>query len=237
MCRIHALLVAAALLIAPGAALAQNCANFGDVSASSPFCQSVEWVKNRAVTLGCGDGSNYCPNDAVSRLQMAIFLHRLGTALTPVDLPAVGGNAGVQTPGANPVVCATADYTVFGFPRRAYANAMATFFAPSASIDVLAAIAYSTNAGASWTPVGNSDQYTTLYGGATPPDQATLAPFGSVDLAVGQTVRFGVQLGQIAGGGTVNVACSTRVQIANRNGASTPFDAAPAAITARPRGG
>jgi hypothetical protein len=239
MRRIH-LLLATALLAAPCAAMAQNCAGFGDVAASSPFCQNVEWVRNRAVTLGCGDGSNYCPSDPVSRLQMAIFLHRLGTALTPVDLPVAAVPAAVQTPGANPVVCATADYPVTGFPRRAYVNAMATLSAPSASIDVRAAVAYSTNGGASWTPVGNSDQYATLYQPTPPatlPDQATLAPFGSVDLNVGQTVRFGVQLGQIAGGGTVSVACSTRVQVANRNGVSTPFDAAPAAVAERPRGG
>jgi len=238
MRRIHFLL-AAALLVAPCTATAQNCAGFGDVAASSPFCQNVEWVRNRAVTLGCGDGSNYCPSDPVSRLQMAIFLHRLGTALTPVDLPVATAPAAVQTPGSTPVVCATADYAVTGFPRRAYVNAMVTLAAPSAAIDVQARVVVSVNTGP-WTPIANSDQYATLYQPTPPatlPDQATLAPFGSVDLNVGQTVRFGVQLGQIAGVGTVSVACSTRVQVANRNGVSTPFDAAPNAVAERPRGG
>jgi hypothetical protein len=34
---------------------------------------------------------------------------------------------------------------------------------------------------------------------------------------------------------TLSVACSTRAQIANRNGATSPFDAAPS-VAERPRG-
>jgi hypothetical protein len=112
---------------------------------------------------------------------------------------------------------------------------MTTLSAPSANIDVQADVVYSINAGP-WTAVANSDQYATLYAGATPPDQSTLAPFGSVDLNVGQAVRFGIRLTLEAGSGTVNVACSTRAQIANRNSATSPFDPAPK-VAERPRGG
>jgi hypothetical protein len=232
---LRALVFVAAL--APLGALAQNCVGFGDVLASSPFCPNVEWVKNRGVTLGCGDGSNYCPNDPVTRLQMAIFLNRLGTALTPVDLaPAfAGGTVGIA-PGTNPVLCPTADFTVpavptppgaptsFPFPRRAVISGTAILSGPTANIDVSARIVYSTNAGVTWTEIANSDQYHVLRTGLTPPDSATLNPFGAVNVNVGQTMRFGILLGQFAGSGTITAACTTLVQIWNRNGTSSPFD-------------
>jgi hypothetical protein len=48
---------------------------FNDVPASSPFCRWIEELARRGVTAGC-DGSNYCPNAAVSREQMAVFVLR-----------------------------------------------------------------------------------------------------------------------------------------------------------------
>jgi len=231
---IRSLVTFAALALAPLGALAQQCVGFGDVLASSPFCPNVEWVKNRGVTLGCGTGANYCPNDPVTRLQMAIFLNRLGTALTPVDLaPAVSGPVAGISPAGSPILCQTADFAVPGtaapplypFPRRAVINAAAILSGPSANIDVSARIVYSTDAGATWTAIGNSDQYQILRAGLTPVDHATLNPFGAVDINVGQTMRFAIRLSQFAGSGTITAACTTLVQIWNRNGASTPFDA------------
>lgn len=67
--------------------LAAPCAGFSDVDTSSPYCSSVEWIKNRGVTLGC-TASLYCPQDDVTRLQMAIFLHRFSNAVHQQ-----GGNA------------------------------------------------------------------------------------------------------------------------------------------------
>jgi hypothetical protein len=234
--RMRPLLLALGLACAAGPAFAQSCAGFSDVEASSPFCPSVEWLRNRGVTTGCGAGTTYCPNDAVTRLSMAAFMKRLGDALTPVDLPpaSAGPTPGVL-PNGNPVLCATADYVASGFPRRAYVDATAVLAAPSANIDVSARIVYSVGGGA-WTAVGNSDQYATLYAGATPAQHATLAPFGRVDLDVGQSVRFAVQLGQFAGGGSVTVTCSTHVQVGNRTGAASPLDATPAHAS-RTRGG
>lgn len=225
---IRSLVTFAALALAPLGALAQQCVGFGDVLASSPFCPNVEWVKNRGVTLGCGTGANYCPNDPVTRLQMAIFLNRLGTALTPVDLaPAVSGPVAGISPVSSPILCPTADFTnaATSFPRRAVINAAAILSGPSANIDVSARIVYSTDAGVTWTAIGNSDQYQILRTGLTPVDHATLNPFGAVDINVGQMMRFGIRLNQFAGSGTITAACTTLVQIWNRNGTSSPFDA------------
>jgi len=46
---------------------------FLDVPASNPFAKWIEELARRGVTAGCG-GGNYCPNDSVTRGQMAVFL-------------------------------------------------------------------------------------------------------------------------------------------------------------------
>jgi hypothetical protein len=48
---------------------------FNDVPVASPFCRWVEELARRGVVSGCG-GGNYCPADAVSREQMAVFVLR-----------------------------------------------------------------------------------------------------------------------------------------------------------------
>jgi hypothetical protein len=48
-------------------------ADFGDVPTSSPQFQFVEALFHAGVTAGCG-GGNYCPNNPVTRGQMAVFL-------------------------------------------------------------------------------------------------------------------------------------------------------------------
>jgi hypothetical protein len=48
-------------------------ATFGDVPPSHPFVRYIEALAASGVTAGCG-GGNYCPDAAVSRGQMAVFL-------------------------------------------------------------------------------------------------------------------------------------------------------------------
>jgi len=65
--------------------LPPRCATpvFADVPASSPFCRWVEELARRGIANGCG-GGNFCPDDPVSREQMAVFLLR---ALDPAPDP------------------------------------------------------------------------------------------------------------------------------------------------------
>ena len=46
---------------------------FADVPASSPYCRWIEELARRGVITGCG-GGNFCPNDPVTREQMAVFI-------------------------------------------------------------------------------------------------------------------------------------------------------------------
>jgi hypothetical protein len=92
------LLAFAMLASASAPALAAPCAGFTDVDTSNPnqvgFCPSVEWIRNRGVTTGCG-GTLYCPDADVTRLSMAAFMKRLGHAHTPFDLPGVAAASAV----------------------------------------------------------------------------------------------------------------------------------------------
>ena len=76
---------------------------FGDVPQSAIFCKEALWLRNALVTLGCGDGSNYCPGESVSRAQMALFMNRLAVAMTVDTLVAHDqtGSRGIWTPAAS----------------------------------------------------------------------------------------------------------------------------------------
>ena len=217
---------------ASGNASAQNCVGFVDVLASSTFCPNVEWLKNRQITLGCSIPNSYCPNDPVSRLAMAAFLNRLGTALTPIEMTPVSVAAAARVLTTPIIICQTADFIVptvatpgsqFPFPRRAYINGAAHLSVPTAGVDVQASVQFSTNGGASWTPITTSAQYASLYTGGSPGNHVTLSPFGFQDINVGQTMRFGVAIARFAGTGDVTAGCNLSVSIGNRNPGASPL--------------
>ena len=52
---------------------APGTATFADVPVGHPFHRFVEALVASGITAGCGSG-NYCPNDAITRGQMAVFL-------------------------------------------------------------------------------------------------------------------------------------------------------------------
>lgn len=208
--------LAAALLAGP--AMAQTCAGFTDVAATSTFCPNVDWIRNRAITLGCG-GTSYCPDTSVSRLQMAVFLSRLGTALTPVQL-LVDTAPGIVDLDANAVICQTGDFAVTGYPRRGFADL--AFNARSVADVVLAAdLAMTSNGGATWANLNS----VTNRGSVIANQWGALADIASADLEVGQTVRFGVR---VTRGGVVGATdlsdsrCQVRVLIHSRDGAVSP---------------
>lgn len=234
--RIKSFMLACSALVplaVAGNASAQNCVGFVDVLASSAFCRNVEWLKNRQITTGCSTPNSYCPNDPVSRLAMAAFLNRLGTALTPIEITPVSVAAAPRVLTTPIIICQTVDFTVPTpsappftippFPRRAYVYGAAHLSVPTAGVDVVASVQFSTNGGASWTPIATSAQFASLYTGGSPGNHVTLSPFGWQDLDVNQTMRFGVAIGRFAGTGDVTAGCNLSVSIGNRNAASSPL--------------
>ncbi len=104
------IVVLAAMLI-PVNAWASN--RFNDVPTSNTFHNDIAWLADAAVTLGCGSGS-YCPNDFVTREQMAAFMRRLADNQV-VDAKEVNGGtawmwAQTESPTVGQYVAAEEDY-------------------------------------------------------------------------------------------------------------------------------
>src|SRR5437899_5273006 len=90
------LVVGLVLLCAGMPVLGQNCGTFTDVLAADGICPDVLWMKTRGITLGC-TATQYCPNTAVTRASMALFMHRLGNALQPAGVVLVAASGGDYT--------------------------------------------------------------------------------------------------------------------------------------------
>ncbi|HEX4884524.1 MAG TPA: hypothetical protein VFX05_10330 [Casimicrobiaceae bacterium] len=217
-----------AVFVMPALASAAPCAGFSDVDSADPFCPSVEWMRNRAVTTGCG-GAFFCPSAAVSRLQMAAFLNRFANALTPVYLgsnlqwSAVNGNL---TPGV--IVCPSGAYTP-SFPGLAHGYAMASA-TPTANDDADVAIEFvvSTDNGATFASASPRQTVTSsgspVSTGRTASVAVLLPP---TDLAPGTNYRFALRILRAAGSTTTADAagvCQLHVLIENRNPTTPPLD-------------
>jgi Bacterial Ig-like domain (group 3) len=189
-----------------------GCAGFSDINSADPFCPSVDWIRSRGITQGC-TASTYCPSNAVTRLAMAAFLARLGTALTPAVLT-VDTVLGALPLALSPTACQTGDFAVDGFVRRA--NAIAIIGAKATgNVDLGIEIVASFDLGQNWTPISGFSRV-----GLNANRWSSVSAIGSADLAVGQNVRFGVRVG--TGGapfvGDLNAStCQLRVEIGNRN--------------------
>jgi len=72
--------------------------DFLDVPSNDPFYTDIGKLAARGVTLGCGNG-NYCPNDPVTREQMAAFILRSTGEFNP---PTPGSQRFNDVPPANP---------------------------------------------------------------------------------------------------------------------------------------
>lgn len=195
------------------------CAGYSDVNPQDAFCPNVEWIRNRAITLGCQAG-RYCPTATVTRVQMAAFLNRLGTALQPKVL-LVESSPGALDVDAAPVVCSSGDYAVTGFPRTAAVDGI-VMGTSAADLGLDARVVASTNGGASWSPLAGA-----MRTGVASGRWSNMRVLASRDLAVGETLRFGISVAR--GSGSTDLTdsrCVLRVRIENRTSASSPLDQA-----------
>jgi hypothetical protein len=74
-------------------------ADFLDVPQTNLFHGDVEKIFRAGITAGCGDGTNYCVDTAVTRAQMAVFLLKAehGSSYAPPSCSGVFGD--VPCPG------------------------------------------------------------------------------------------------------------------------------------------
>ena len=227
--RLNKLFAAAAVLMFPAIASADPCSGappFTDVSALANYCTNTEWLKNRNVTLGC-IGTNYCPNDVVTRGSMALFMNRLGVALSPelfAQVDAAPGALDLDLPSPGTLACQTSDYTVTGYPRRILI--VGTFAGlAAAALDYEHEIYSSTNGGTTW----NFTNSNINRSGTSSGRWISSTTQRVMDVDVGTTIRWAVRLDRSSG----NLAstadfddsrCFLTVTVFNRNGAASPFD-------------
>ena len=78
----------------PGGGLGGN-GPFLDVPSTHPFAEEIRWLADRAITAGCNPpfGDRFCPDDMVTRGQMASFLVRA------LDLPDSGQDPFIDDDG------------------------------------------------------------------------------------------------------------------------------------------
>lgn len=218
MLRAVRLLSAAGLVAVAPAAMAAPCAGFSDVDTSLTACPSIEWIRNRSVTLGCAPGL-YCPASFVPRQEMAAFMNRLGDAMTPLLVRVDVSPGAIDLDATNAVVCQTQDFVVANFPRRAVLDLTFAAHAP-ADVDIAADLVKTTDNGATWTVLTAVDHR----GGVMANRWSSVANLATTDLNVNETVRFGVRVSRASGGvDLTDSRCNLRVAIGSRTGATSPF--------------
>ncbi len=127
---------------------------FSDVPASAIYHDAAEWLFNRAITLGCATGL-YCPNDFVTRAQMALFMNRLGTALTPIFIRFATVGSTILNLDASPFACLTTTDYIPAYPQIAIVHARVSI-QPTAALAYQALLIYSTNSGSSWNLISSA---------------------------------------------------------------------------------
>ena len=226
--RLAAWAVAAVMGAASSGASAALCGGgsanggFDDVQDTNNFCNSTLWMKNRGVTLGCGAGVNYCPGDAVTRASMALFMNRLGTALTP---KLVGRQS-----GTDPVTMAPSLFTPFcfgtplpavNFPQTARARGTIAIPMTGPAVEMFLVMTL------------NGQPYQNMNSTAnrvTSPSGTVRLSWSSnpVDVPPGVSVGFAIGLSNPSGSvGSLTLSaglCALEAEVVNRNPTSAPFD-------------
>jgi hypothetical protein len=202
-----------------GVVVESRCATFTDVDAASPFCPSVQWLRNRKVTLGCVAGQ-YCPTASVSRLAMSAFMNRLGTALG-AEVVTQQDFSGAFDPGTVPRLCTTSVVPELAVPRRAEVDAIVNATA-SADVGLGLAIVASVDGGGTWKVVSDPVQLAVVRANGW----SVLRASASLDLEPGRTARFALAVGTggLPAASTIDDStCNLRVRLDNRNGATVPY--------------
>ena len=209
---------AIALFAAMPVALAAPCSGFTDVDSTDQFCPNVDWLRNRAITLGCTSTTLYCPFSPVTRLSMAAFMNRLGVALTPGVLYDEGSGAALDLSSPPPTVCETSQLDAAEHPRSAHAGAVLSAFAGATTARLT--LVQSTNGGSTWIPLNTVPS---SVGGLGKWVNATVWR-GSVLLAPGASYRFGLRVDNASGTGALgNWNCQLRAIVVSRTGAGVPY--------------
>ncbi len=123
-------LLVLAVLAFPATAYATHV--FADVSDSNVHAEGIQFMKNSGVSIGCQDGTVYCPDDFVTRAQMATFMFRLDKYEHVLSAKVTAAGAKAGTGPYTTSKFATGWYTVsfdvesYGFPDGTSFTAVAS---------------------------------------------------------------------------------------------------------------
>jgi hypothetical protein len=194
---------------------------FSDVPTSATYHDAVSWLAARSISLGCGAGL-YCPEELVTRGQMALFMHRLGGALTPTVVATHEIRTEALMLENRPVICVTpADY-VPPYPQWAIVRghvSISMAIVTGAYATYVASVTHQWDGGA-WSPLPEVFGMTQgIPVGRENPMAVTHTML--FELAPGRAYRFGIVLGRMspyAGTGQpAGYRCSVHAEIRNRN--------------------
>jgi hypothetical protein len=221
-----ALAAAAALAFVLGSAptpvVAAPCGVFTDVQSTDSFCNSVQWLKNRAVTLGCTSATLYCPTDVVTRASMALFINRLGIAITPklIGLQAAMAAQAISPSQFSPF-CATAVLPAVNYPQTVRARGSVAVSATGPALNMFLVVAMSgggyQNMNQVSLPVTNPNGQQNLSWSSS---TLTIPPGNSLEFAIGISNPSGSVGNLNLGAGN----CAIEAEVVNANPNSAPFD-------------
>ena len=222
------LAAALALGAASAPALAANCGvasgftGFTDVQDTDTICNSVQWLRNRQITVGCTSTTTYCPLDPVTRGSMALFLNRTGVALTP---KLVGRQSGTSALSLNPnefnSFCFGAALPAVNYPQTARARGTISIPMTGPMVDMFLVISFNDQ------PYQNMNS---TFNRVTAPNGTVRINWSSntLDVPPGVTVGFAIGLSNPAGSGApLNLGagiCALEADLVNRNPTTAPFD-------------
>ena len=201
------------------------CSGMTDIPSDASSCASVDWLRNRHITLGC-TGTTFCPNDSVTRAQMAIFMNRLGVALSPNTLSEAMdlGSRVVPEVGSIALLCQTDFVDPAPYRRAALVSGRVNGLA-DAAVSWRASLFYSVDGGATWlqTPT-NVGLRVYAEGG----EWTNSSPDTVFQLArdLEYTFAIGINRDDVISGLTGNFSqahCDLTARVVNRNGTTAPF--------------
>ncbi len=209
-------LALAALVVVASSGLAVASHLFSDVPTAAGYHDAVSWLATRAVTLGCGSGL-YCPDDNVTRAQMALFMNRLGKVLSPTVTGVRAGDTTTLDVDGTLHLCRTGAHTPT-YPQRAKVG---TWFSMHVTGLVTAQVrpVYSTDAGASWNDLALPGSIPRASASATD-EWGFASDHDYVNLDAGAAYVFAVRVSRDTAGGTVDPdswRCKILVELMNRN--------------------
>ena len=201
------------------AALAAPCSGFIDVDDTSVFCPNVDWLKNRAITLGCTSTTQYCPTALVTRLAMAAFMNRLGTALTPAILYDDASGSALDLDNPPPTLCETAALAAATYPRTVNLSAML-------SGQIGRQVQSSAFASCSRPTERRGHRWARCRRRRVAPTEWVNASVvkGNLPLVPATSYRFGLRVDRATGGGTGDLLgwnCQLRAIVTSRTGAAS----------------